>query len=67
MPDVNFAGFMADDCCDKVICETAASAIPLIDDMSNCDSCWVYQEPLEPVITGDCSRKSSTHFHQPKL
>jgi len=35
--------------------------------MGNYYSYRVYQEPLEPVIEGDSSSKSSTSFHQLKL
>jgi len=32
LPNANYAGFMADDCCNKVICEISAAGIPLIAD-----------------------------------
>lgn len=50
LPDVNCQGLLADDCCEKMMMEYAEEGIPLQDDNGNCLSCWVHQEPLEPVL-----------------
>ena len=50
IPDVNCLGLDANTCCDKVLKDVGA-VVPLVDKNGNCLSCWVHQEPLEPIIS----------------
>jgi hypothetical protein len=51
IPPVSCIGLNANACCDKVLKEVSEAGIPLVDKNGNCLSCWVHQEPLEPVIS----------------
>ena len=50
IPPVSCIGLDAIACCNKVMLEVGAQ-VPLVDKNGNCLSCWVHQEPLEPVIS----------------
>jgi hypothetical protein len=51
IPPVPCIGLDTDECCTTVLDTVSAAGIPLVDDNGNCFSCWVHQEPLEPIIS----------------
>jgi hypothetical protein len=51
IPPVSCIGLDADECCTTVLTTVSAAGIPLVDDNDSCFSCWVHQEPLEPIIS----------------
>jgi hypothetical protein len=51
LPTTDCKGLMAGSCCDLLKNEMATAGIPLVDIYDNRVSCWVHQEPLEPIIS----------------
>jgi hypothetical protein len=49
-PPVPCIGLDADECCTTVLATVSADGIHLVDDNDSCFSCWVHQEPVEPII-----------------
>jgi len=52
VPDYDCIGKGAIECCADYKLFLTNQGIPLQDHKNNCLSCWVHQEPLEPVLNG---------------
>ena len=55
IPDFDCIGKTATNCCTDYKAFLTDLDIPLVDSQGNCLSCWVHQEPLEPIIATDGS------------
>jgi hypothetical protein len=51
LPNTDCKGLMVGPCCDLLKNEMTSAGIPLVDIYDYRVSCWVHQEPVEPIIS----------------